>query len=56
MSLFQTTIPKDYSRCINSNCPLKLQCLRWTDRENGYSFMKFQVIEGKCEHKIKPKD
>lgn len=55
MSLFQTTIPKDYTRCLNAQCPLRLECLRYTDRHNGYSFVEFQTIDGKCIHIYRPK-
>lgn len=29
------TLPNDISRCANANCPLKNDCLRWTDKGKG---------------------
>lgn len=53
--LYITTIPRDYARCNDNECPLKNQCLRWLDRYNGYSFVNFQIENGKCNSQIKPK-
>lgn len=50
-----TTLPNDISRCINKDCPLKDNCLRWLDKGKGLVwFSEFKPENGICEHQIKP--
>lgn len=38
----RSTLPYDYSRCLNNECPLRMECLRYTDRPDVVlSYTKF---------------
>ena len=47
------TLPYDYSRCLNDECPLKTNCLRYTDKPDVIlSYTLFKNEGNKCEHQI----
>lgn len=48
------SLPNDYSRCTNADCPLKKDCLRWLDKgEDFVWYADFKCEDGKCENQIK---
>ncbi len=43
----------DKSMCDNKDCPIKLQCLRYTAKPNEWqSYTTFQYKKGKCDFYI----
>lgn len=57
MLKYQNILPYDYSRCINDECPLKTNCLRYTDRPKVIlSYTLFKNEGNKCEYQIKNYD
>lgn len=44
----------DITKCVNHECLLKENCLRWTcpSDENYQSYASFQPKDGKCEYLI----
>ena len=50
-----SALPYDYTRCLNDQCELRKNCLRWLDRPLVVlSYAKFQVIDGRCDFQITP--
>lgn len=45
-------LPLDMSRCVNNKCPLKYDCLRYTESSIGRVYSEFKPVNGKCEFKI----
>ncbi|GIM62134.1 hypothetical protein CAPN008_21840 [Capnocytophaga canis] len=49
-------LANDISRCINKDCPLKENCLRWLDKGKDLVwYADFKPENGKCENQIKLK-
>lgn len=51
-------LPYDYTRCVNDECPLRENCLRFTDRPEGVTRLIYSLFQPdnnkKCKHQIKP--
>lgn len=46
------SLPLDMSRCVNSKCQLKEDCLRYTESFIGRVYSEFKPVNMKCEFKI----
>lgn len=50
MTATRSSLPSDYCRCIDALCPMRLQCLRYTDRANPRARVFAETLrkDGKC--------
>ncbi len=43
------TLPADWTRCHDESCEQREECLRWLDRDSGWSHAKtHRVDDGPC--------
>ena len=40
------TLPYDWTRCHDSSCEHREECLRWLDRDSGWSHAKTHRVDG----------
>lgn len=45
----RSLLPSDYCRCIDALCPMRLQCLRYTDRANPRARVFAETLREKGE-------